>query len=108
MQTGKCIDHLAQPPGVKHGMCMAVQLYTPPHTHELHALVGYEDGQLVVWNVFSGQILASRHLHDEPVMAVAVDAAGTGQFAAFSIISSFWGVEGEVQALASLQCKLQC
>lgn len=81
MQTGKCIDQLAQPPGVKHGMCMAVQLYTPPDSRELHALVGYEDGEVTVWNVVSGQILASKHFHDEPVMAVAVDGPGAGKFA---------------------------
>lgn len=81
MQTGTCIDQLAQPPAMKHGMCMAVQLYIPPGTSQLHALVGYEDGELSVWNVVSGQILASKHLHDEPVMAVAVDPKGTGQFA---------------------------
>lgn len=80
MQTGKCIDQLAQPPGIKHGMCMAVQLYTPPDSNKLHALVGYEDGELAVWNVCDGQLLASRHTHDEPIMALAVDAAGSGQY----------------------------
>lgn len=57
---------------------MAVQLYTAADSHQLHALVGYEDGEVAVWNVPSGQILASKHFHQEPVMAVAVDAAATG------------------------------
>ena len=57
---------------------MAVQLYTAAGSRQLHALVGYEDGEVAVWNVHSGQILASKHFHKEPVMAVAVDAGSTG------------------------------
>lgn len=58
-------------------MCMAVQLYVESRQDTLHALVGYEDGTVAVWDVAAGHILASKQLHAEPVMAVAV-ADGSG------------------------------
>ena len=57
---------------------MAVQLYTQSSNHGLHALVGYEDGTVVVWDALKGTLLARERLHDEPVMAVAVTADGSG------------------------------
>lgn len=77
LQTGASMKQLHQP-GVKHGMCMAVQLFKHTARHELYVLVGYEDGEVAVWDVFQGNLLISKHLHDEPVMAVAVDATGKG------------------------------
>lgn len=59
-------------------MCMAVQLFNQTARHTLYALVGYEDGEVAVWDVLQGNLLISKHLHDEPVMAVAVDATGKG------------------------------
>ena len=61
-------------------MCMAVQLFDQTAQHTLYALIGYEDGEVAVWDVFQGHLLISKHLHDEPVMAVAVDATGKGAF----------------------------
>ncbi|DBA91574.1 TPA: Guanine nucleotide binding protein (G protein), beta polypeptide 1-like, variant 7 [Trebouxia sp. C0004] len=78
LQTGAPMKQLHQPEGVKHGMCMAVQLFNQPARHTLYALVGYEDGEVAVWDVFQGNLLISKHLHDEPVMAVAIDATGEG------------------------------
>ncbi len=72
------IRQLHQPEGTKHGMCMAVHLYRQTSSPSLYALVGYEDGEVALWDVFLGSLLASRHMHDEPVMAVAVDSNGTG------------------------------
>lgn len=76
--TGTIIQHLNQPAGCKHGMCMAVQLYMQSGQHTLHALVGYEDGTIAVWDVAAGSLLASKQLHAEPVMAAAVAADGSG------------------------------
>lgn len=59
-------------------MCMAVQLYMQSGQHTLHALVGYEDGTIAVWDVAAGSLLASKQLHAEPVMAAAVAADGSG------------------------------
>ena len=80
VQTGAPMKQLHQTEGVKHGMCMAVQLFNQTARHTLYALVGYEDGEVAVWDVFQGHLLISKHLHDEPVMAVAVDATGKGAF----------------------------
>ncbi len=68
-------------------MCMAVQLFNQPARHTLYALVGYEDGEVAVWDVFQGDLLISKHLHDEPVMAVAVDATGEGAFQSHMYLS---------------------
>ncbi|KAL0053659.1 hypothetical protein WJX82_009020 [Trebouxia sp. C0006] len=78
LQTGAPMKQLHQTEGVKHGMCMAVQLFNQTARHTLYALVGYEDGEVAVWDVLQGNLLISKHLHDEPVMAVAVDATGQG------------------------------
>ena len=78
LQTGTIIQHLTQPAGSKHGMCMAVQLYMQSRQDILHALVGYEDGTAAVWDVAAGKMVASKQLHAEPVMAVAVTADGSG------------------------------
>lgn len=59
-------------------MCMAVQLYMQSGQKALHALVGYEDGTVAVWDVAAGNLLASKQLHAEPVMALAVAADGSG------------------------------
>ena len=59
-------------------MCMAVQLYTQLEQTVLHALVGYEDGIVAVWDVSAGSLVTSAQLHAEPVMAVAVAADGSG------------------------------
>ena len=68
-----------QPEGVKHGMCMAVQLYTQSSKPGLHALVGYEDGTAAVWDASNGKMLASKRLHVEPIMAAAVTPDGSGK-----------------------------
>lgn len=92
---------LIQPEEAKRGMCMAVQLFSRPAPDtaaegqqeqglggnmeqaecegQLHAAVGYEDGSIAVWDVAlpSSPIMACR-LHSEPVMALAIDPAGTG------------------------------
>lgn len=78
VQTGSLIQPLIQPAGTKHGMCMAVQLYMQSEQNALHALVGYEDGTVAVWDVAASSLLASKQLHTEPVMAVAVAADGSG------------------------------
>lgn len=78
LQTGTLIQHLIQPEGSKHGMCMAVQLYMQSGQKALHALVGYENGTVAVWDVAAGNLLASKQLHAEPVMALAVAADGSG------------------------------
>ena len=59
-------------------MCMAVKLYMQSGQNALHALVGYEDGTVAVWGVAAGNLLASKQLHAEPVMALAVAADGSG------------------------------
>lgn len=79
MQTGTIVQHLIQPAGSKHGMCMAVQLYMQPRQDTLHALVGYEDGAVAVWDIAAGNLLASKQLHAEPAMAVAVAADGSSK-----------------------------
>ncbi|KAL3150822.1 hypothetical protein ABBQ32_000580 [Trebouxia sp. C0010 RCD-2024] len=78
MQTGVPVQQLTQPAGHKHGMCMAVQLYTQKEQSVLHALVGYEDGTVAVWDVTAGRLVKSSQLHAEPVMALAVTADGSG------------------------------
>ncbi|DBA93362.1 TPA: hypothetical protein ACH3X2_003637 [Trebouxia sp. C0005] len=78
LQTGAPLKQLHQPEGVKHGMCMAVQLFSQTAQHTLYALIGYEDGDVAVWDVFQSNLLISKKLHDEPVMALAVDATGKG------------------------------
>ncbi|KAA6423125.1 MAG: guanine nucleotide-binding subunit beta 1 protein [Trebouxia sp. A1-2] len=80
LQTGAPLKQLHQPEGVKHGMCMAVQLFSQTAQHTLYALIGYEDGDVAVWDVFQSNLLISKKLHDEPVMALAVDATGKGAF----------------------------
>lgn len=57
---------------------MAVQLYMQSGQNALHALVGYEDGTIAVWDVAASNLLASKQLHAEPVMALAVAADGPG------------------------------
>jgi hypothetical protein len=70
---------LKQPEGTKHGMCMAVALFRPPGQDALHAAVGYEDGTLALWDTASPKhALMSTRLHSEPIMALAIDAKGTG------------------------------
>ncbi|KAL3137617.1 hypothetical protein ABBQ38_004894 [Trebouxia sp. C0009 RCD-2024] len=78
MQTGVLVQQLTQPAGHKHGMCMAVQLYTQSEQSVLYALVGYEDGTVAVWDVIAGRFVKSSQLHAEPVMAVAVADDGSG------------------------------
>ena len=69
------VKQLQQPEGTKHGMCMAVQLLGHSSKDALLAFVGYEDGEVAVWDAFEGKLLAIKHIHDEPVMALALDAA---------------------------------
>ena len=92
---------LSQPAEAKSGMCMAVRLFYRPREHgaaegaadrlqaeadmqqeaaALHAAVGYEDGTVAVWDITRPQApLFSARLHSEPVMALSIDAAGTGE-----------------------------
>jgi hypothetical protein len=90
VQTGAPMKQLHQTEGVKHGMCMAVQLFNQTARHTLYALVGYEDGEVAVWDVLQGNLLISKHLHDEPVMAVAVDATGQGAIQPHAYLSAHW------------------
>lgn len=111
LQSGSLLKQLQQPVGIKHGMCMAVQLYKPQDSQSLYALVGYEDGEVAVWDVFQTRMLGSKHVHDEPVMAVYVDAAGTGGIcaAADNKVHCF-SLHGSSQMLAltaSLEVKQQ-
>ena len=91
---------LRQPEEAKRGMCMAVQLFNRPTTgraavgeqqqdggeteqaergEHLHAAVGYEDGSLAVWDVAQPDCpIMTCRLHSEPVMALAINPAGTG------------------------------
>lgn len=57
---------------------MAVQLYTQSEQSVHYALVGYEDGTVAVWNTSAGSLVASKQLHAEPVMALAVASNGSG------------------------------
>lgn len=68
-------------------MCMAVQLFSQTAQHTLYALIGYEDGDVAVWDVFQSNLLISKKLHDEPVMALAVDATGKGAFQSHAYLS---------------------
>ena len=83
---------LRQPDDAKSGMCMAVQLFSEPavegdqqrmqkhvEVRNLHAAVGYEDGSVAVWDTAQPHApVMSMRLHSEPVMALAIDSAGTG------------------------------
>ena len=53
-------------------------MYTQKEQSVLHALVGYEDGTVAVWDVTAGRLVKSSQLHAEPVMALAVTADGSG------------------------------
>ena len=104
-------------------MCMAVQLFSRPETDtaaeekqehgaaggteqaerggQLHAAVGYEDGSLAVWDVAQPDApIMSCRLHSEPVMALAVDPAGTGAVPLSHCIVQDWD---STPAAAALQ-----
>jgi protein decreased size exclusion limit 1 len=69
---------LRQPPlsQPSWGMVMAVQLFLGPALKIL-AAVGYECGAVVIWDVGSPQQpLAHGKLHNEPIMALSIDAGG--------------------------------
>jgi WD40 repeat protein len=58
--------------GAKHGMCMAVQL--AQDSTSVYAWVGYEDGVVALWDIRQpGAPLSELRVHEEPVMALAVD-----------------------------------
>lgn len=88
---------LKQPEGAKHGMCMTVALFRPPGQDPLHAAVGYEDGTLALWDTASPEhALMSTRLHSEPLMALAINAQGTGvlqlRLASAALWPSSWDV----------------
>ena len=108
---------LRQPAEAKSGMCMAVQLFSAPagvrtyrrmreragspEAPALHAAVGYEDGSVAVWDVSQPQApIMSMQLHTEPVMALAIEAAGTGR----QPLSAFFTVNTAGVGCAACKC----
>ena len=79
---------LQQPEGGKKlGMCMSLQLFARPLEPSarqdgaaLLLAVGYEAGHVAIWDVSSPMSapLAVARLHEEPVLCLIIDAAGTG------------------------------
>ncbi|KAF6259103.1 WD40-repeat-containing domain protein [Scenedesmus sp. NREL 46B-D3] len=64
----------------RHGLCMAVALVQPQGS-TLHAVAGYEDGSVALWDVRRpNQPLASAKLHSEAIMCVAVAPDCTSGF----------------------------
>lgn len=61
------------------GMCMTINLFRKDAA--VHAACGYEDGTLAVWGASApASPLFAARLHQEPIMAVAVDASGDGEY----------------------------
>ena len=72
------MKQLQQPEGVQHGMCMAVQLGTRSGSGIQRSFVGYEHGYISIWDVVQATLLASKRMHEEPVMALAIDQETKG------------------------------
>lgn len=63
------------------GMCMTINLHlNSDHAEGLLVLVGYEDGTVAVWQACcpAAPITLCR-LQQEPIMALAIDADGSGE-----------------------------
>ena len=86
-QTCRPLLQLRQPEsGTKLGMCMSLQLFArpaglsvPQGGSALMLAVGYEAGHVAIWDTGSvAAPLAVARLHEEPVLSLVIDAAGTG------------------------------
>ena len=80
----------------KLGMCMSLALFWPPRAAAPNLAAGYEDGRLAVWRLevplaaaaagggglrtaaMLRRPLFTVKLHNEPLMALAVNSSGTG------------------------------
>ena len=74
--------HLQPGEEAKWGMCMALQLFHVASVG-LCVVAGYEDGTAAFWRLDSPtQPTCSARLHEEPVMALAIDSCCTGEWQA--------------------------
>ncbi len=133
LQAGRCLEVVQPPGGDKFGMCMSLALFRRDNVAAPYLATGYEDGRLAIWRLgphvpavagssSSGSGCASssggaaarlpqlQHrplfaakLHNEPLLALAVSASGTGEFGFsaefhFQPARSHWCLRGILQS----------
>ena len=109
LQARRCLEVLQPPGGDKFGMCMSLALFRQDNVAAPHLAAGYEDGRLAIWRLgphlpavagsssggsgcgssggdaaalrphLQNRPLFAAKLHNEPLMALAVSASGTGK-----------------------------
>lgn len=133
LQAKRCLEVVQPPGGDKFGMCMSLALFRRDNVVAPYLAVGYEDGRLAIWRLdphlpaaagssssgsrcasssggtaaqrpqFQHRPLFAAKLHNEPLMALAVSASGTGElgsFAEFHLLRarSYWCLLGSLQS----------
>ncbi|XP_020619135.1 guanine nucleotide-binding protein subunit beta-like protein 1 isoform X2 [Orbicella faveolata] len=55
------------------GMCMCLSMITSPTTDKPLLITGYENGQLVLWDIMAAKVLTRSPAHSESVLCMDVD-----------------------------------
>ncbi|KAL9981044.1 hypothetical protein ACROYT_G009700 [Oculina patagonica] len=55
------------------GMCMCLSMFTNPITGKPLLIAGYENGQLVLWDIVAAKVLSTCLTHSESVLCLDVD-----------------------------------
>ncbi|KAJ7333847.1 Guanine nucleotide binding protein (G protein), beta polypeptide 1-like [Desmophyllum pertusum] len=55
------------------GMCMCLSMITNPATDKPLLVAGYENGQLVLWDIMTAKVLSTSLTHSESVLCIDVD-----------------------------------